>query len=225
MRVGAVIRCECGFEARAADEEGLVAEVRRHAATDPLHVALARRGAAARLPRRAGSAAHHPSRDDQPSRRGGEVKRRLFLLATLALVGVVAFEAGSVAPARELKPAPAAPAEAVLAWNTNAVNAMRASSPSKAQVEGLIMNPTTPKRLAAMGASLAALPVSTPRSSPACSTRARPRPRRSLPHRRTPAAGCSGFARTQPRAPSSVEPPASTPRRLSASGRCATWPR
>ena len=32
MRVGRVITCECGFEARAADEEGLVAEVRRHAA-------------------------------------------------------------------------------------------------------------------------------------------------------------------------------------------------
>jgi predicted small metal-binding protein len=32
MRVGAVITCECGFDARAADEEGLVAEVRRHAA-------------------------------------------------------------------------------------------------------------------------------------------------------------------------------------------------
>ena len=32
MRVGTVITCECGFEARAADEEGLVAEVRRHAA-------------------------------------------------------------------------------------------------------------------------------------------------------------------------------------------------
>ena len=32
MRVGAVITCECGFEARAADEAGLVAEVRRHAA-------------------------------------------------------------------------------------------------------------------------------------------------------------------------------------------------
>ena len=26
-----VIHCDCGFEARAADEEGLVAEVRRHA--------------------------------------------------------------------------------------------------------------------------------------------------------------------------------------------------
>jgi predicted small metal-binding protein len=32
MRVGTVITCECGFEARAADEEGLVAEVKRHAA-------------------------------------------------------------------------------------------------------------------------------------------------------------------------------------------------
>jgi predicted small metal-binding protein len=32
MPVETVITCECGFEARAADEEGLVAEVRRHAA-------------------------------------------------------------------------------------------------------------------------------------------------------------------------------------------------
>ena len=32
MPVRAVITCECGFEARAADEDGLVAEVRRHAA-------------------------------------------------------------------------------------------------------------------------------------------------------------------------------------------------
>jgi Protein of unknown function (DUF1059) len=29
--VDKVIRCECGFEARAADEERLVAEVQRHA--------------------------------------------------------------------------------------------------------------------------------------------------------------------------------------------------
>jgi hypothetical protein len=29
--VDAVLHCECGFEARAADEEGLVAEVQRHA--------------------------------------------------------------------------------------------------------------------------------------------------------------------------------------------------
>ena len=32
MRVRAVVTCECGFEARAADEQGLVAEVRHHAA-------------------------------------------------------------------------------------------------------------------------------------------------------------------------------------------------
>jgi hypothetical protein len=32
MRVGRVITCECGFDARAADDEGLVAAVRRHAA-------------------------------------------------------------------------------------------------------------------------------------------------------------------------------------------------
>jgi hypothetical protein len=31
MRVESVITCECGFEARAADEERLVAEVQRHA--------------------------------------------------------------------------------------------------------------------------------------------------------------------------------------------------
>jgi hypothetical protein len=29
--VDKVLHCDCGFEARAADEEGLVAEVRRHA--------------------------------------------------------------------------------------------------------------------------------------------------------------------------------------------------
>ena len=32
MRVERVITCECGFDARAGDEEGLVAAVRRHAA-------------------------------------------------------------------------------------------------------------------------------------------------------------------------------------------------
>jgi Protein of unknown function (DUF1059) len=29
--VGKVLQCHCGFEARAADENGLVAEVQRHA--------------------------------------------------------------------------------------------------------------------------------------------------------------------------------------------------
>jgi predicted small metal-binding protein len=29
--VAKVLRCECGYEARADDEDGLVAEVRRHA--------------------------------------------------------------------------------------------------------------------------------------------------------------------------------------------------
>ena len=32
MQVESGITCECGFEARAVDEEGLIAEVRRHAA-------------------------------------------------------------------------------------------------------------------------------------------------------------------------------------------------
>jgi predicted small metal-binding protein len=32
MRAGnKVVRCECGYEARALDEEGLLAELRRHA--------------------------------------------------------------------------------------------------------------------------------------------------------------------------------------------------
>jgi hypothetical protein len=31
MVVDKVLHCHCGFEARAADEEGLVAEVQRHA--------------------------------------------------------------------------------------------------------------------------------------------------------------------------------------------------
>ena len=29
--MGEVVRCDCGFEARAADEDGLVAAVQRHA--------------------------------------------------------------------------------------------------------------------------------------------------------------------------------------------------
>jgi Protein of unknown function (DUF1059) len=29
--VDKVLQCECGFEARAADEDGLVAEIQRHA--------------------------------------------------------------------------------------------------------------------------------------------------------------------------------------------------
>jgi Protein of unknown function (DUF1059) len=29
--VGEVVRCDCGFEARAADEHGLVAAIQRHA--------------------------------------------------------------------------------------------------------------------------------------------------------------------------------------------------
>ena len=32
MRVERVLTCECGLDARSADEEGLVAAIRRHAA-------------------------------------------------------------------------------------------------------------------------------------------------------------------------------------------------
>jgi hypothetical protein len=39
--VDKVLRCECGFEARAADEEGLVAQIRSHA-TETHGMALSR---------------------------------------------------------------------------------------------------------------------------------------------------------------------------------------
>jgi hypothetical protein len=71
--VDKVIHCECGFEARAADEEDLVAEVRRHAweahgmalsHDEALLVAFrAELGEEAPLWKRAGEAAHEPSQD------------------------------------------------------------------------------------------------------------------------------------------------------------------
>ena len=62
--------------------------------------------------------------------------RRLscILAVILALAAVTSL---SVASATTHKPV-TVPPEAVLTWNTNAVNAVRASSPAKFQVEGLI---------------------------------------------------------------------------------------
>jgi hypothetical protein len=63
--------------------------------------------------------------------------RTKMLLVTVAIVAVAATVALSGASAMAHKPPPVPP-DAVLTWNTNAVNAVRASSPSKFQVEGLI---------------------------------------------------------------------------------------
>jgi len=51
---------------------------------------------------------------------------------------VAALLASSSAPGVQASPAPPIPPDAVLTWNANAVSAVRASSPAKFQVEGLI---------------------------------------------------------------------------------------
>jgi hypothetical protein len=62
-------------------------------------------------------------------------KRKWLVVAALA--AVAAATSLSTASARP-RQAAVVPPDAVLTWNTNAVNAVRASSPSKFQVEGLI---------------------------------------------------------------------------------------
>ena len=60
---------------------------------------------------------------------------------SLVLAGILAAAAAlssASAMAHKPPPVPPIPPDAVLTWNTNAVNAVRASSPSKFQVEGLI---------------------------------------------------------------------------------------
>jgi hypothetical protein len=59
-------------------------------------------------------------------------------LAGAVAATVVALLTSSSAPAVQASPPPPIPPDAVLTWNTNAVNAVRSSSPSKFQVEGLI---------------------------------------------------------------------------------------
>ena len=65
-------------------------------------------------------------------------KRAAIALGATAAATVAALLASSSAPAVEASPAPPTPPDAVLTWNQNAVNAVRASAPSKFQVEGLI---------------------------------------------------------------------------------------
>ena len=64
--------------------------------------------------------------------------RTSLVLAGAVAVAVAALLASSSAPTVQASPAPGIPPDAVLTWNTYAVNAVRASSPAKFQVEGLI---------------------------------------------------------------------------------------
>jgi hypothetical protein len=64
--------------------------------------------------------------------------RTLLVLAGAVAVTVAALLASSSAATVQASPAPPIAPGAVLTWNTYAVNAVRASSPSKFQVEGLI---------------------------------------------------------------------------------------
>ena len=98
------------------------------------------------------------------------MNRKLKITAALLLLGALAAVAsvlGWVASARRPRLAPMARADAGRAWITNAVNAVRPLSLSRAQVGRLTMTPTTTRLLAAMGATLVALLVFTPRSAPA----------------------------------------------------------
>ena len=69
------------------------------------------------------------------------MKRRTVPLKTLlVLVGILAVAATaslSVASAKTRKPV-AVPPDAVLTWNTNTVNAVRASTPTKVQTDGMV---------------------------------------------------------------------------------------
>jgi hypothetical protein len=65
------------------------------------------------------------------------IRTALVLVAAVAATAV-ALLASTSASAVQASPSPPIPPNAVLTWNTYAVNAVRASSPSKFQVEGLI---------------------------------------------------------------------------------------
>jgi hypothetical protein len=65
-------------------------------------------------------------------------KRSLIVLAGMVGATVIALFASMSATAVKASPAPPISPSAVLTWNTYAVNAVRASAPSKFQVEGII---------------------------------------------------------------------------------------
>ena len=64
--------------------------------------------------------------------------RTLIVLAAVVAAITAALLASSSTSSVHASPPPAIPPAAVLTWNTNAVNAVRASSPAKFQVEGII---------------------------------------------------------------------------------------
>ena len=63
--------------------------------------------------------------------------KKLLIPVVVVVAVTVALSAAS-ATAKKPPPPPPIPPDAVLTWNANAVQAVRASSPSKFQVEGLI---------------------------------------------------------------------------------------
>lgn len=66
-------------------------------------------------------------------------RTRTSIVVAVAVAATVAgLLASSSAPAVQASPAPPIASDAALTWNTNAVNAVRASSPAKFQVEGTI---------------------------------------------------------------------------------------
>src|SRR4051794_30036583 len=97
--------------------------------------AFASRRVVARLPRR------DTSRDRNPHGTGGAMKKQSAQLRALLALGAIAAMAmaasSSVGSAGAHRTA-AVPPDAVLTWNTFAVNAVRASTPTKFQTDGMV---------------------------------------------------------------------------------------
>ena len=86
-----MLHCECGFEARAADEEGLVAEVRRHA-REAHGMALSHDEAlllAFRAELDASSAGHDSAREDNRDERRGMKRVFRWALLSVGFAGVM----------------------------------------------------------------------------------------------------------------------------------------
>src|SRR5205807_5165028 len=72
--------------------------------------------------------------------KGGEMRRRTVQVKTLFVSVAIVAVASIVLSTASAKPqGPAGkPADAVLIWNTNAVKAVRASTPTKVQTDGMV---------------------------------------------------------------------------------------
>src|SRR6478672_3802227 len=66
------------------------------------------------------------------------VQRRRLLVLVGAIASVAAGLSVAVATAHKQPPVPPIPPDAVLTWNTNTVNAVRASTPTKVQTDGMV---------------------------------------------------------------------------------------